>query len=164
MAKKISTAQIYLSHLPSFLHLCIWEELIVVHLTGICRNNYDVACPMNFKNYPYDTQICKVKYESCKFPNSHSSNFDNLATFNTYNCHNLSTWLSPLVLFIRSCQQLPPHMLLMIWYAICRQANYSSISPAFLSDGYTTHKMLLKWKKGFDHSKVSLYSARMHNF
>ena len=84
MAKKISTAQIYLSHLPSFLHLCIWEELIVVHLTSICRNNYDVACPMNFKNYPYDTQICKVKYESCKFPNSHSSNFDNLATFNTW--------------------------------------------------------------------------------
>jgi len=50
------------------------------------QNNYDVACPMNFKNYPYDTQICKVKYESY---------------------------------------------------------------------GYTTHKMLLKWKKGFDHSKVT---------
>ena len=30
------------------------------------RNNYDVACPMNFRKYPYDTQICKVKYESCK--------------------------------------------------------------------------------------------------
>ena len=31
------------------------------------RNNYDVACPMNFRNYPYDTQICKVKYESCEY-------------------------------------------------------------------------------------------------
>ena len=33
---------------------------------NIFRNNYDVACPMNFRKYPYDTQICKVKYESCK--------------------------------------------------------------------------------------------------
>ena len=32
----------------------------------ISRNNYDVACPMNFRKYPYDTQVCKVKYESCK--------------------------------------------------------------------------------------------------
>ena len=31
------------------------------------RINYDVACPMNFEKYPYDTQTCKVKYESCKF-------------------------------------------------------------------------------------------------
>ena len=30
------------------------------------RINYDVACPMNFRKYPYDTQTCKVKYESCK--------------------------------------------------------------------------------------------------
>jgi len=50
------------------------------------QNNYDVACPMNFRKYPYDTQICKVKYESY---------------------------------------------------------------------GYTTQKMLLKWKKGFDQSKVT---------
>ena len=31
------------------------------------RINYDVACPMDFRKYPYDTQTCKVKYESCKF-------------------------------------------------------------------------------------------------
>ena len=31
------------------------------------RINYDVACPMNFEKYPYDTQTCKVKYESCKY-------------------------------------------------------------------------------------------------
>ena len=31
------------------------------------RVNYDVACPMTFHRYPYDTQECKVKYESCKF-------------------------------------------------------------------------------------------------
>ena len=30
------------------------------------RINYDVACPMNFRKYPYDVQMCKVKYESCK--------------------------------------------------------------------------------------------------
>jgi hypothetical protein len=23
---------------------------------------------MNFQKYPHDTQICKVKYESCKYP------------------------------------------------------------------------------------------------
>jgi len=50
------------------------------------QTNYDVACPMNFRKYPYDTQVCKVKYESY---------------------------------------------------------------------GYTTQKMLLKWKKGFDQSKVT---------
>ncbi|XP_040569238.1 glutamate-gated chloride channel alpha [Lepeophtheirus salmonis] len=26
--------------------------------------NYDVACPMTFFKYPYDTQVCEVKYES----------------------------------------------------------------------------------------------------
>ena len=31
------------------------------------RINYDVACPMDFRKYPYDTQSCKVKYESCKY-------------------------------------------------------------------------------------------------
>ena len=30
------------------------------------RINYDVACPMNFRKYPYDTQKCKIKYESCE--------------------------------------------------------------------------------------------------
>ena len=46
-----------------------WNQIYtVVIFTDSSRNNYDVACPMNFKNYPYDTQICKVKYESCKFP------------------------------------------------------------------------------------------------
>ena len=48
----------------------IFKSGAVIYSTNICRNNYDVACPMNFKNYPYDTQICKVKYESCEFPNS----------------------------------------------------------------------------------------------
>ena len=36
------------------------------------RINYDVACPMNFEKYPYDTQTCKVKYESCKLTTRYS--------------------------------------------------------------------------------------------
>ena len=36
------------------------------------RINYDVACPMNFKKYPYDTQLCKIKYESCKYKYFHN--------------------------------------------------------------------------------------------
>ena len=71
------------------------------------RNNYDVACPMNFRKYPYDTQICKVKYESCEF--SHDS---------------------------------------------------YPIRISFILDGYTTKKMSLKWKKGFDQSKVKMISQR----
>ena len=38
------------------------------------RINYDVACPMNFKKYPYDTQLCKIKYESCKYINGQFCN------------------------------------------------------------------------------------------
>jgi len=33
--------------------------------------NYDVACPMNFRKYPYDTQVCRIKYESYGHTTSH---------------------------------------------------------------------------------------------
>ena len=42
------------------------------------RINYDVACPMNFEKYPYDTQTCKVKYESCKLTTIHMNSSVNL--------------------------------------------------------------------------------------
>ena len=38
----------------------------MINAPFLCRINYDVACPMNFRKYPYDVQMCKVKYESCK--------------------------------------------------------------------------------------------------
>lgn len=41
--------------------LRIYRNSTVRYATQI---NYDVACPMNFRKYPYDTQTCKVKYES----------------------------------------------------------------------------------------------------
>ena len=57
-----------LGGIKKFLHLIRQERY---HIRAVLsehffRNNYDVACPMNFRKYPYDTQICKVKYESCK--------------------------------------------------------------------------------------------------
>ena len=29
--------------------------------------NFDVACPMNFHKFPWDEQICKVKFESFSY-------------------------------------------------------------------------------------------------
>ena len=43
----------------------MWQMILKVFFC--LRINYDVACPMDFRKYPYDTQTCKVKYESCKF-------------------------------------------------------------------------------------------------
>ena len=34
--------------------------------------------------------------------------------------------------------------------------DFLTISTTFVSDGYTTKKMSLKWKKGFDQSKVKV--------
>eukprot|EP00095_Tigriopus_kingsejongensis_P007873 snap_masked-scaffold127_size327531-processed-gene-1.4 protein:Tk07873 transcript:snap_masked-scaffold127_size327531-processed-gene-1.4-mRNA-1 annotation:"glycine receptor subunit alpha-2-like" len=48
--------------------LIIRPASLRVYRNSTCRYatqiNYDVACPMNFQKYPYDTQTCKVKYES----------------------------------------------------------------------------------------------------
>ena len=43
-----------------------WGLRFAVTCLSFYRINYDVACPMNFRKYPYDVQMCKVKYESCK--------------------------------------------------------------------------------------------------
>ena len=32
------------------------------------RVNYDVACPMNFKKYPLDTQHCNISFEPWGHP------------------------------------------------------------------------------------------------
>lgn len=48
--------------------LIIRPASLRIYRNSTCRYatqiNYDVACPMNFEKYPYDTQVCKVKYES----------------------------------------------------------------------------------------------------
>ena len=49
--------------LSFFIYYCLTNDYNLICL----RINYDVACPMDFRKYPYDTQTCKVKYESCKF-------------------------------------------------------------------------------------------------
>ena len=52
----------------SFLIIALKSSIILILIPYIfSRINYDVACPMNFEKYPYDTQTCKVKYESCKY-------------------------------------------------------------------------------------------------
>ena len=42
----------------------------------------------------------------------------------------------------------------------CRTYFHKTTFP----DGYTTQKMLLKWKKGFDQSKVGHVSLIFHQF
>ena len=42
-------------------------KILINNIVLFFRINYDVACPMKFHKYPYDTQTCKVKYESCKY-------------------------------------------------------------------------------------------------
>ena len=52
----------------SFFIIALLSPVILIRFPYIfSRINYDVACPMNFEKYPYDTQTCKVKYESCKY-------------------------------------------------------------------------------------------------
>ena len=52
---------------------------VCLSLSKWIRINYDVACPMNFRKYPYDTQVCRIKYESCKL---NSSSWQSILTSN----------------------------------------------------------------------------------
>ena len=54
------------------LNLINLYDYIIVKEAHVFRINYDVACPMNFRKYPYDTQVCRIKYESCKY---HASSY-----------------------------------------------------------------------------------------
>ena len=37
------------------------------------RINFDVACAMDFHKFPWDRQICKVKFESFSYSNNQIS-------------------------------------------------------------------------------------------